>query len=130
MLEILTDITEGRGTMADIDRLETLAWMVQQGSLCQLGKSAPNPVLSTLRYFRDEYVAHVVDKKCPGGICRELISYSIDPEKCTGCMVCARKCPQEAISGERREVHVVDPELCIRCGICGDVCRFDAVVVQ
>lgn len=130
MLEILTDITAGRGTMADLDQLETLAWMVQQASLCQLGKSAPNPVLSTLRYFHDEYIAHVVDKKCPGGVCRALISYSIDPEKCTGCGLCARNCPQVAISGERKEVHVVDPELCIRCGVCRDLCRFDAVVVQ
>ena len=130
MLEILTDITAGRGTMADLDQLETLAWMVQQASLCQLGKSAPNPVLSTLRYFHDEYIAHVVDKKCPGGVCRALISYSIDPEKCTGCGLCARNCPQAAISGERKEVHVVDPELCIRCGVCRDLCRFDAVVVQ
>jgi NADH:ubiquinone oxidoreductase subunit F (NADH-binding)/(2Fe-2S) ferredoxin/Pyruvate/2-oxoacid:ferredoxin oxidoreductase delta subunit len=130
MLKILIDITEGRGTMADIDRLETLAWMVQQGSLCQLGKSAPNPVLSTLRYFHDEYVAHVVDKKCPAGVCRELITYSIDPEKCTGCTLCALKCPQAAIIGERKQVHVIDPELCIRCGVCRELCRFDAVVVQ
>ena len=130
LLEILTDITAGQGTMADLDQLETLARTVQQASLCQLGKSAPNPVLSTLRYFHDEYTAHVVDKKCPGGVCRALISYSIDPEKCTGCGLCARNCPQEAISGERKEVHVVDPELCIRCGVCRDLCRFDAVVVQ
>jgi NADH:ubiquinone oxidoreductase subunit F (NADH-binding)/(2Fe-2S) ferredoxin/NAD-dependent dihydropyrimidine dehydrogenase PreA subunit len=130
LLEILTDITAGRGTMADLDQLETLARTVQQASLCQLGKSAPNPVLSTLRYFHDEYTAHVVDKKCPGGVCRALISYSIDPEKCTGCGLCARNCPQAAISGERKEVHVVDPELCIRCGVCRDLCRFDAVVVQ
>jgi NADH:ubiquinone oxidoreductase subunit F (NADH-binding)/(2Fe-2S) ferredoxin/NAD-dependent dihydropyrimidine dehydrogenase PreA subunit len=130
MLEILTDITAGRGTMADLDQLGTLARTVQQASLCQLGKSAPNPVLSTLRYFRDEYIAHVVDKKCPGGVCRALISYSIDPEECTGCGLCARNCPQAAISGERKEVHVIDPELCIRCGVCRDLCRFDAVVVQ
>jgi len=130
MLEILTKITEGQGTMADIERLETLAWTVQQASLCQLGKTAPNPVLSTLRYFHDEYVAHVVDKKCPGGVCRALITYRIDPEKCTGCMVCARKCPQTAISGERRQPHVINPELCIRCGVCRDLCRFDAVVVE
>ncbi len=130
MLGMLTDITQGRGTMADIERLETLAWTVQQTSLCQLGKSAPNPVLSTLRYFRDEYVAHVVDKKCPSGVCRELITYSIDPDSCTGCTVCARRCPQSAISGERKKVHVIDQSLCIRCGVCRDVCRFDAVVVQ
>jgi NADH:ubiquinone oxidoreductase subunit F (NADH-binding)/(2Fe-2S) ferredoxin/NAD-dependent dihydropyrimidine dehydrogenase PreA subunit len=130
MLEILTTIAEGRGTMVDVEQLGTLAWMVQQGSLCQLGKSAPNPVLSTLRYFRDEYVAHVEQKRCPGGVCRALITYSIDPEKCTGCMVCARSCPQDAISGERKQVHTIDPELCICCGVCRDLCRFDAVVVQ
>jgi len=130
MLEILTRITEGQGRMEDIEELESLAWMVQKGSLCQLGKSAPNPVLSTLRYFRDEYVAHVEEKRCPAGVCRELITYSIDPQLCTGCTLCARNCPQDAISGERKKVHVVDAELCIRCGICRDVCRFDAVVVQ
>lgn len=130
MLEILTDITEGRGTMADIDRLEKLAWAVQQTALCQLGKTAPNPVLSTLRYFRDEYVAHIVDHKCPAGVCRELIEYYIIEEKCTGCGVCLRRCPQEAISGEKRELHVIDPELCIKCGVCLDVCKFDAVGVR
>jgi Pyruvate/2-oxoacid:ferredoxin oxidoreductase delta subunit len=103
---------------------------VQRGSLCQLGKSAPNPVLSTLKYFRDEYVAHVEEKRCPGGVCRELITYSIDAEACTGCTLCARSCPQEAISGERKKPHVIDQELCIRCGVCRDVCRFEAVVVE
>lgn len=130
MLDILTAITEGRGTMEDVKQLEKTAWMVQQGSLCQLGKSAPNPVLSTLRYFRDEYVAHVEEKRCPGGVCRELITYSIDAEACTGCTLCARHCPQEAISGERKSPHVIDQELCIRCGVCRDVCRFEAVVVE
>jgi NADH:ubiquinone oxidoreductase subunit F (NADH-binding)/NADH:ubiquinone oxidoreductase subunit E/NAD-dependent dihydropyrimidine dehydrogenase PreA subunit len=130
MLDILTAITEGRGTMDDVAQLEKTAWMVQQGSLCQLGKSAPNPVLSTLRYFRDEYVAHVEEKRCPGGVCRELITYSIDAEACTGCTLCARNCPQEAISGEKKKPHVIDQELCIRCGVCCDVCRFEAVVVE
>ena len=130
MLDILTDITEGRGTMADIDRLEKLAWVVQQTALCQLGKTAPNPVLSTLRYFRDEYVAHIVDHKCPAGVCRELIEYYIIEDQCTGCGVCLRRCPQEAISGEKKEPHVIDPELCIKCGVCFDVCRFDAVGVR
>jgi len=130
MLEILTRITEGRGTMKDVEQLEKTAWMVKQGSLCQLGKSAPNPVLSTLKYFRDEYVAHVEEKRCPGGVCRELITYTIDAEKCTGCRLCARNCPQDAISGEKKEPHVIDQELCIRCGVCRDACRFDAVVVE
>lgn len=130
MLDILTDITEGEGTMAHVEQLEELAWTVEQTSLCQLGKTAPNPVLSTLRYFHDEYVAHVEDKRCPSGVCRALISYHIDPEKCTGCTVCAKRCPQNAISGERKDTHTIDQELCIQCGICRDVCRFDAVVVH
>jgi NADH:ubiquinone oxidoreductase subunit F (NADH-binding)/(2Fe-2S) ferredoxin/Pyruvate/2-oxoacid:ferredoxin oxidoreductase delta subunit len=129
MLEILTRVTEGNGTMADIEQLETLAWTVQQTSLCQLGKSAPNPVLSTLRYFHDEYVAHVVDKKCPGGVCRELIAYYIDPEKCPGCGLCLKACPQNAITGARKEPHVIDQMQCIQCGACFEVCRLDAIVV-
>jgi len=130
MLEILTKITEGQGTMTDVDQLETLAWAVQQTALCQLGKTAPNPVLSTLHYFRDEYVAHIEDKRCPAGVCRELIEYCIVGDKCTGCGVCSRRCPQEAISGEKKEPHVIDADLCIKCGVCFDVCKFDAVDVR
>jgi NADH:ubiquinone oxidoreductase subunit F (NADH-binding)/(2Fe-2S) ferredoxin/Pyruvate/2-oxoacid:ferredoxin oxidoreductase delta subunit len=130
MLEILTRITEGQGEMADLDRLEALAQTVKSASLCGLGKSAPNPVLSTLRYFRDEYVAHIVDHKCPAGVCRALIEYYIIEDECIGCGLCRRKCPQEAISGEKKEPHTIDPELCIRCGICHDVCKFDAVGVR
>ena len=130
MLEILTRITEGQGEMADLDRLEALAQTVKSASLCGLGKSAPNPVLSTLRYFRDEYVAHIEEHKCPAGVCKALIEYYIDVDKCTGCGLCRRKCPQEAISGEKKKAHVIDSELCIRCGICHDVCRFDAVCVR
>jgi NADH:ubiquinone oxidoreductase subunit F (NADH-binding)/(2Fe-2S) ferredoxin/Pyruvate/2-oxoacid:ferredoxin oxidoreductase delta subunit len=130
MLEILTRITEGQGEMADLDRLEVLAKTVKSASLCGLGKSAPNPVLSTLRYFRDEYVAHIVDHKCPAGVCRALIEYYIIEDQCIGCGLCRRKCPQEAISGEKKEPHTIDPELCIRCGICHDVCKFDAVGVR
>ena len=130
MLEILTRITEGQGKMADLETLEALAKVVQSASLCGLGKSAPNPVLSTLRHFRDEYEAHIVDHKCPAGVCRALIEYYIIEDLCTGCGLCRRKCPQEAISGEKKEPHVIDLELCIKCGICHDVCRFDAVGVR
>ena len=130
MLAILHRITEGHGEMADLDRLATLGRMVQKTSLCGLGKTAPNPVLSTLQYFRDEYEAHIKDKVCPAGVCRALIEYTINPEACTGCGLCMRQCPQEAISGERKEPHVIDQELCIKCGVCHDVCRFDAVGVR
>jgi NADH-quinone oxidoreductase subunit F len=130
MLEILTRITEGQGEMADLETLETLAKTVQSASLCGLGKSAPNPVLSTLRYFRDEYVAHIVDHKCPAGVCKALIEYYIVEDLCTGCGLCRRKCPQEAISGEKKAPHVIDLALCIKCGICHDVCKFDAVGVR
>ncbi|HET90573.1 MAG TPA: NADH-quinone oxidoreductase subunit NuoF [Chloroflexi bacterium] len=130
MLEILTRITQGEGEMADLDTLEALARTVQNASLCGLGKSAPNPVLSTLHYFRDEYVAHIEEKKCPAGVCKALIEYYIIAENCTGCGLCRRKCPQQAISGEKKEPHVIDLELCIKCGICHDVCKFDAVGVR
>jgi NADH-quinone oxidoreductase subunit F len=130
MLAILTRITEGEGEMADLAQLETLAHVVKDASLCGLGQTAPNPVLSTLRYFRDEYVAHIEDKKCPAGVCRALIEYTILEDACTGCGLCRRKCPQEAISGEKKKPHVIDQEKCIRCGVCFDVCKFDAVVVK
>jgi len=130
MLEILTRITEGQGALADLDTLGTLAKTVQSASLCGLGKSAPNPVLSTLRYFHDEYVAHIVDHTCPAGVCKALIEYFVIAEECVGCGLCRRKCPQQAISGEKKEPHVIDPALCIRCGICHDVCKFDAVGVR
>jgi NADH:ubiquinone oxidoreductase subunit F (NADH-binding)/(2Fe-2S) ferredoxin len=130
MLEILTRITEGQGEMADLETLETLAKTVQSASLCGLGKTAPNPVLSTLRYFHDEYVAHIVDHKCPAGVCKALIEYYIVEDLCTGCGLCRRKCPQEAISGEKKKPHVIDLALCIKCGICHDVCKFDAVGVR
>jgi len=130
MLEIMTRITEGQGEMADLDTLETLGRAMKVVSLCGLGKSAPNPVLSTLRYFRDEYVAHIVDHKCPAGVCKALIEYYIIEDKCIGCGLCLRKCPQEAISGEKKEPHVIDPALCIKCGVCFDICKFDAVGVR
>jgi NADH:ubiquinone oxidoreductase subunit F (NADH-binding) len=130
MLEIMTRITEGQGELADLDTLETLGRAVKSVSLCGLGKSAPNPVLSTLRYFRDEYEAHIVDHKCPAGVCKALIEYYIIEDKCIGCGLCLRKCPQEAISGEKKEPHVIDPTLCIKCGVCFDLCKFDAVGVR
>jgi len=130
MLEILTGITEGKGTMEDLDRLEDLAWTVQQGSLCQLGKTAPNPVLSTLKYFRDEYEAHILDHTCPGGVCKALIEYYVIADNCTGCDLCARRCPTGAAQGERKEPHTIDQELCIQCGVCFDVCRFDAIGIR
>lgn len=129
MHEILTRIAEGEGEMADLDVLKALGEAVKATSLCGLGKSAPNPVLSTLRYFRDEYVAHIRDGKCPAGVCKALITYQINADNCTGCGLCLRKCPQEAISGEKKEPHIIDQEKCIKCGVCFDVCRFDAVDV-
>jgi formate hydrogenlyase subunit 6/NADH:ubiquinone oxidoreductase subunit I len=130
MLGILARITEGQGEMADLEVLESLARTVKNASLCGLGQTAPNPVLSTLRYFRDEYVAHIVDHKCPAGVCKALIEYYVIEDQCIGCGLCRRKCPQEAISGEKKEPHVIDAELCIRCGVCYDVCKFDAVGVR
>jgi len=128
ILDILEKICEGKGTLADIDRLEMLCEEVMKNSLCGLGQGAPNPVVSTLKHFREEYIAHVVEKRCPAKVCKALISYQIEPA-CTGCMVCARNCPVEAITGERRQLHVIDDETCIRCGICAQVCNFNAVAV-
>lgn len=130
MLEIITDITEGRGRPEQIDLLEDLAETVSETSLCALGKTAANPVLSTLRYFRDEFYAHIEEKKCPAGVCRALVTYSIDPDLCTGCGKCKRECPHHAIKGEKKEVHVIDPDLCQKCGICRNECSFGAVQVQ
>ncbi|UCE73861.1 MAG: NADH-quinone oxidoreductase subunit NuoF [Methanomassiliicoccales archaeon] len=129
MHSILTNISEGQGIPEDIELLESLAAVVKKVSLCQLGATAPNPVLTTLRYFKDEYIAHIDDKTCPAGVCKSLIQYEVDSEKCTGCGVCLKRCPQEAISGEKKKVHKIDQDNCIKCGICYDSCKFDAVKV-
>ncbi len=128
MLEILEKITEGKGTLEDIDTLEELAETIKTSAFCGLGQTAPNPVLSTLRYFRDEYIAHVVDKTCPAGVCKKLLRYEIDKEKCKGCSACARKCPVGAITGEIKSPYTIDPNKCIKCGVCVDTCKFNAVV--
>ena len=127
MLEILEKITKGQATMEDLDKMEELCYHLQSSSLCALGQTAPNPVLSTLRYFRDEYIAHIVDKKCPAGVCKALLQYKIDPDKCKGCTLCARTCPADAITGSVREVHMIDPEKCLKCGVCMEKCRFGAI---
>ena len=127
MLEILERITEGKGELEDIEKLERLAALVQKTSLCGLGRAAPNPVLSTLRRFREEYEAHVIDKKCPSHKCKALLRYEIIPEKCVGCTMCARNCPVSCIAGERKKSHAIDQVACIKCGRCFEVCRFDAV---
>ena len=127
MLELLNKITEGKGEMEDLDKLEELAKYIKSASLCGLGQTAPNPVLSTLRYFRDEYEAHIKEKRCPAGVCKKLLSFSIDPEKCKGCTMCARVCPAGAISGTVRSPHTIDTAKCLKCGACIEKCKFGAI---
>ncbi len=129
MLEILTRITEGEGKDGDIEKLEELAYQIKDGSLCGLGQTAPNPVLTTIKYFRDEYEAHIRDKKCPSVYCKKLLTYEIIEEKCTGCMVCKRGCPTKAITGEKKIPHIIHQELCIQCGDCYSKCKFDSIKV-
>jgi NADH-quinone oxidoreductase subunit F len=129
MLEILTDICAGQGRQGDIELLEELGTAVKRFSLCGLGTSAPNPVLTTILYFRDEYQAHIEDKKCPAGVCKPLFHYEIDAQACTGCTLCAKRCPQEAITGQKKKAHELDQASCIKCGICYDVCKFQAVAI-
>lgn len=127
MLEILTKITKGQADMADLDKLEELCYYVKNNSLCGLGQTAPNPVLSTLRYFRDEYEAHIKEKRCPAGVCKALLSYNIDRDKCRGCTLCARTCPAGAIIGSVKNPHIIDQNKCIKCGACMEKCKFGAI---
>ena len=113
--------------MEDIDTLEELCYFIKENALCGLGQTAPNPVLSTLRYFRNEYEAHVIDKKCPAGICKDLLTYVINPDKCKGCTLCAKNCPVGAISGELKGAHTIDTDKCIKCGVCVAGCKFKAI---
>ena len=128
MRELLEKITDGKATLEDLDELETLAHYIKDNSLCGLGQTAPNPVLATLRFFKDEYIAHIVDKKCPAGVCKNLVSYSIEADKCKGCTACARKCPVGAISGAVKTAHTIDTSKCVKCGVCMDTCRFGAII--
>ena len=130
LLEMLTKITKGQATLEDLDKMEELCYYIKDNSLCGLGQTAPNPVLSTLKYFRDEYIAHVVDKKCPAGVCKQLLSYRIVEDKCKGCTACARNCPVGAISGSVKNPHVIDNEKCIKCGACMEKCKFNAIVKE
>jgi NADH-quinone oxidoreductase subunit F len=128
MREILEDISEGRGSLEDLGLLEELAYVVRDTTMCNLGQTAPNPVLSTLRYYRDEYLEHIQNQRCPAGVCKELITYSIN-DKCPGCLACITVCPEEAITGKKKEIHVIDDDKCIKCGACKSVCKYEAIDV-
>ncbi|NNM54577.1 MAG: NADH-quinone oxidoreductase subunit NuoF [Spirochaetales bacterium] len=130
LLNLVEKVTKGTATLADIDTMKQISFAMQRASLCMLGGTTPNPVLSTLKYFEKEYMAHIIDKKCPAGKCKDLVTYSIDKEKCIGCTVCARKCPQGCITGERKQPHEIDQSKCIKCGACFDACKFGAVLVS
>jgi NAD-dependent dihydropyrimidine dehydrogenase PreA subunit len=130
MYDFIEKITSGKGELSDIDDLYALASAIKNSALCGLGQTAPNPVLSTLRYFKDEYIAHVVDKKCPAGVCKNLLQYKIIADKCKGCSACSRKCPVGCISGELKKPFVIDQSKCIKCGTCMDTCKFGAIVKE
>ena len=127
ILEGIHRICDGKGEDGDIERLENLAQNIKATALCGLGQTAPNPVLSTLRYFRDEYLEHIQNKRCPAGVCKSLLQYRIDPQKCRGCTLCAKVCPAGAITGTVKEPHVIDPGKCLKCGACMEKCRFGAI---
>jgi len=129
MLEILERITNAQGREGDIEKLEELAYQIKDNSLCGLGQTAPNPVLTTIKYFRDEYEAHIFHKKCPARVCRPLLTYTVDQEKCTGCLVCLKNCPSKAITGERKKPHFISQELCTKCGVCFSKCKFESIVL-
>jgi len=128
LLEMLEKITSGNGTLEDLDRLEELCYYLKENSLCALGQTAPNPVLSTLHYFRDEYIAHVTEHRCPAGVCKALTNYVILEDKCRGCTLCARNCPVGAITGSVKVPHVIDTKKCIKCGACMEKCKFSAII--
>ena len=127
MLEMLEKITEGKGKPGDIEKLEKLAKNIKASALCGLGQTAPNPVLSTIRYFRNEYEAHINEKRCPAGVCKALLNYVIDPAKCKGCSLCSKTCPAGAISGEIKKPFVIDTQKCVKCGACIEKCKFGAI---
>lgn len=128
MHEILDKITKGLGTLNDLEKLEELCYYIKDNALCGLGQTAPNPVLSTLRYFKDEYLAHVVEKYCPAGVCKDLLTYSILSHKCVGCTLCAKACPASAITGELKKVHTIDSDKCLKCGACLEKCKKQAII--
>jgi NAD-dependent dihydropyrimidine dehydrogenase PreA subunit len=130
MYQMVSDICAGKGKEEHLPLLEELGQAVKDGSMCALGGTAPNPLMSTLRYFREEYEAHIREHRCPAGVCKALITYRIDPAKCKACLVCNKNCPAEAISGEKKKPQKIDPEKCVKCGVCRDMCKFEAVTVQ
>ncbi|RKZ31174.1 NADH-quinone oxidoreductase subunit F, partial [bacterium] len=130
MLELLEKICDGKGEDGDIEKLEQLSIKIKNTSLCGLGQTAPNPVLTTINYFRDEYEAHIQDKKCPAKVCKQLLTYTVIADNCTGCTLCAIKCPVDAISGEKKQPHIINQDLCTKCGVCYQVCNFDAIKVE